>query len=55
MEKIKQRDEAETYNELKLLGKGTYGKAYLVERKSDGAKFVMKKIDIQTMTEMQKE
>jgi hypothetical protein len=37
------------------LGKGTFGKAYLVTRKSDGAKFVMKKIDIQTMTEMQKE
>ena len=46
MENIKQRDEAETYDELKLLGKGTYGKAYLVVRKRDDAKFVMKKINL---------
>ena len=46
MENIKQRDEAEKYDELKLLGKGTYGKTYLVVRKSDDAKFVMKKINL---------
>jgi serine/threonine protein kinase len=55
MDNIKQRDEAEAYDEIKCLGRGTFGEAYLVARKSDGAKFVMKKINIQGMTEIQKE
>ena len=55
MDKIKQRDEAEAYDEVKPLGQGTYGKAYLVARKSDGTKFVMKKIDLQFMNESQQE
>jgi hypothetical protein len=35
MQNIKERPEFENYNKLKLLGEGSFGKAFLVERASD--------------------
>ena len=41
----------EEYNKLKILGTGTFGKAYLVEGKKTGDLFVVKEIDINQMSE----
>jgi len=38
MQNIKERPEFENYNKLKLLGEGSFGKAFLVERASDKVK-----------------
>uniref|UniRef100_A0A061S4H1 non-specific serine/threonine protein kinase n=1 Tax=Tetraselmis sp. GSL018 TaxID=582737 RepID=A0A061S4H1_9CHLO len=45
----------EKYVKGKLLGKGSFGKATVVERRSDGAKFVLKEIDISRMPKQEKE
>ena len=63
MNNIKERQEFENYNKIKLLGEGSFGKAFLVERASDKVnifrkfknylkmKCVMKQIDINKMSE----
>ena len=51
---IKERAEFEAYQKVKLLGEGSFGKAFLVTRASDGAMCVMKMIDIQRMSEKEK-
>lgn len=38
--------ESKVYRRLKLIGEGTYGKAFLVESVSDGQKFVIKQMDM---------
>jgi serine/threonine protein kinase len=43
---VKERQEFENYEKQKLLGEGSFGKAYLVRRTSDGLMCVMKMIDI---------
>ncbi|KAL4500532.1 hypothetical protein ABPG72_002956 [Tetrahymena utriculariae] len=48
---MKQQNQAQDYKKIKLLGQGTYGKAFLVERKSDGLKCVIKQIEMSHMTE----
>ena len=35
MHNIKERQEFENYRKIKLLGEGSFGKAFLVERASD--------------------
>jgi NIMA (never in mitosis gene a)-related kinase len=55
MDKIQERNEFEHYDKVKLLGRGSFGKAFLVTRKIDGVMFVMKKIDIEDMKEEEKE
>jgi len=54
MNQIKEREEFEKYSKLKLLGEGSFGKAYLVERLSDKLYCVMKVIDITRMSESEK-
>ena len=39
MQNIKERQEFENYNKIKLLGEGSFGKAFLVERASDKVQF----------------
>ena len=51
---IKEREEFEQYTKIKLLGEGSFGKAYLVTRNSDGLQCVMKQIDIGRLSEQQK-
>ena len=41
----------ETYTKIRLLGKGSFGKAFLVQCKSDGSYAVIKKIDLKAMSE----
>ena len=43
--------EYEYYRRIKLLGEGAFGKAFLVECVSDGAKCVIKQMDLNNMTE----
>lgn len=54
MQNIKERAEFENYQKGKLLGEGSFGKAYLVTRQSDGLQCVMKQIDIGRMSEKEK-
>jgi NIMA (never in mitosis gene a)-related kinase 1/4/5 len=54
LNQIKERPEFEAYEKIKLLGEGSFGKAYLVSRQSDGKLCVMKMIDIHSMTEAEK-
>ncbi len=42
MKQIKQRE----YKKIRLLGEGSYGKAYLVEREKDNTKCVVKQIEM---------
>ena len=42
----------ECYERLRLLGKGTYGKAWLVQERASKAPFVMKEIRVQNQKEM---
>ena len=49
MNQIKERPEFEEYSKVKLLGEGSFGKAFLVKRVKDGALAVMKMIDIHRM------
>jgi NIMA (never in mitosis gene a)-related kinase len=54
MHQLKQQEEFEKYKKIKLLGEGSFGKAYLIERMSDRLMCVMKTIDIQRMGEQEK-
>jgi NIMA (never in mitosis gene a)-related kinase 1/4/5 len=54
MQHLKQQEEFEKYKKIKLLGEGSFGKAYLIERMSDRLMCVMKTIDIQRMGEQEK-
>jgi len=47
---LKERQEFENYAKVKLLGEGSFGKAYLVKRASDGLLCCMKMIDIHKMS-----
>ena len=51
MHQLKQQEEFEKYKKIKLLGEGSFGKAYLIERMSVTLMCVMKTIDIQRMGE----
>lgn len=44
----------EQYKRIKLLGEGSFGKAYLVECFSDGKLFVVKQMDMNQMDETEK-
>lgn len=44
-------DSLEGFNELKMLGKGAHGSAHLVERRSDGERFVVKKVRLSSMAD----
>lgn len=46
-----ERDEFSHYKKVKLLGEGAFGKAYLIQRNTDGLQCVMKVIDITRMSE----
>ena len=46
MQGIKERPEFEAYQKVKLLGEGSFGKAFLVRRVKDANMCVMKMIDI---------
>ena len=52
---IKERNEIEAYQKVKLLGQGGFGKAYLVRRVKDSNMCVMKKIDIRGMSKEEKD
>ena len=54
MNQLKERDEFEKYRKIKLLGEGSFGKAYLIERMSDKLLCVMKCIDIGRMSEAER-
>ena len=54
MQNIKERPEFEEYSKVKLLGEGSFGKAFLVRRVKDGNQCVMKMIDIHRMSEKEK-
>lgn len=43
--------EYEYYQQIKLLGEGSFGKAYLVQCKSDASLCVIKKMDIKHMSD----
>ena len=44
----------ESYKKIKVIGKGSFGKAFLVQAESDGSYAVIKKIDIASMSEQEK-
>lgn len=46
--------EYELYKRIKLLGEGSFGKAYLVECISDGTMCVIKQVDLSKMNEQEK-
>ena len=46
--------EYELYKRIKLLGEGSFGKAYLVECLSDGSLCVIKQVNISKMDEQEK-
>ena len=46
--------EYEIYKRIKLLGEGSFGKAYLVEYIADGTKYVLKQVDLSKMTDEEK-
>ncbi|KAL4470251.1 hypothetical protein ABPG74_011862, partial [Tetrahymena malaccensis] len=50
-----QTHDNERYKQIKLLGEGSFGKAYLVECQSDGSLCVIKKMDTKSMTEAEKQ
>ena len=54
MNLLKEREEFEKYKKVKLLGEGSFGKAYLIERVSDKLLCVMKTIEIGRMSEAEK-
>lgn len=51
---IKERPEFEAYQKVKLLGEGSFGKAFLVRRVKDSLMCVMKMIDMGRMPEKEK-
>ena len=46
--------EHELYKRIKLLGEGSFGKAFLVECVSDNTKCVIKQMDLNSMSEDEK-
>ena len=46
MQNIKERQEFENYNKIKLLGEGSFGKAFLVERASDKVRSMISLIPV---------
>ena len=52
---IEERGEFQDYEKLKLLGEGSFGKAYLVSRRSDDMRFAMKMIKIRHMSDQDKD
>ena len=44
----------EVYNQIKLLGEGAFGKAYLVEAGSDRQQCVIKQMDISSMSDQER-
>lgn len=46
--------EYELYKRIKLLGEGSFGKAYLVESVADGSLCVIKQVDLSKMSEQEK-
>lgn len=46
--------EYEMYIQIKLLGEGSFGKAFLVRSSSDGSLCVVKKMEMKQMTEQEK-
>ena len=54
MHAIKEHPEFEAYQKVKLLGEGSFGKAFQVRRVNDGNMCVMKMIDIARMSEREK-
>ena len=44
----------ETYNQIRLLGEGAFGKAYLVEAQSDRSQCVIKQMDISSMSDQER-
>ena len=51
----KPKKQLETYKKIKVLGKGSFGKAFLVQCGTDGSYAVVKKIDIKKMSEDDKQ
>ena len=51
---MKERPEFEEYTKIKLLGEGSFGKAFLVKRVKDSNLCVMKMIDIGRMSDKEK-
>lgn len=45
----------ETYEKVKLLGEGSFGKAYLVKAKSDQSLCVIKQVDVSRMSKQEKD
>lgn len=48
---LNNQQEYEYYTQIKLLGEGSFGKAFLVKCKSDGSLCVIKKMDMKQMSE----
>ena len=48
------RAEYELYKRIKLLGQGSFGKAYLVQSLSDNSYCVIKQLDLSAMNEQEK-
>lgn len=46
---------ADRYVKGQMLGKGSFGAAYLVTCKADGQKYVLKEIDISRMQRLERE
>ena len=42
---------AEQYIKLKMIGKGTFGQAFLVKRKDSGKRYVVKEVSVDSMTQ----
>ncbi len=47
---IQKQDEYDHYQKIKLLGEGSFGKAYLVKSSKDGALCVIKQMDLANMS-----
>jgi len=45
----------QSYKKIKRLGEGSYGKAFLVQAETSGELCVIKQINIQSMSEKEKE
>ncbi|KAL4440853.1 hypothetical protein ABPG74_013834 [Tetrahymena malaccensis] len=54
VQRPKPTQDYEIYKRLKLLGEGSFGKAYLVESQSDKSKWVIKQISLETMSPEEK-
>ena len=51
---VEQTQSYESYKKIKVLGKGSFGKAFLVQAESDGSYAVIKKVDIAKMSDEEK-